>query len=120
MIAGRRLRPIWHKPKGGEMIEVHKEKPKVVSILIAEVCDEPGDKSNCEERFVSGWTVAEVVAELFGEKPEKPKVKRTRRTKAEMIEATKDAAGLPTIEVCGDAPPVEKKVKREKAIWPKQ
>ena len=61
-------------------MDASKEKPTVVMIVVS-----LEDSSESETRYISGKTVGEVVAELFGEKEVKAKKPRAkRRTKAEM------------------------------------
>lgn len=57
------------------MLNASKEKPTVVMIVVS-----LEDSSESETRYISGKTVAEVIAELFGEKPTKERKTRKPRT----------------------------------------
>ena len=91
-----------------------KEKPTVVMIVVS-----LENSEESETRYISGKTVKEVVAELFGEKIEKVKKPRAkRRTKAEMqVKALGDTSRaeeeMKERIVSDDAS--EKKGKKEKA-----
>ena len=61
-------------------MDASKEKPTVVMIVVS-----LEDNSESQTRYISGKTVGEVIAELFGEKEVKVKKPRAkRRTKAEI------------------------------------
>ncbi len=94
-------------------MQAMKELPQFVRIVVQP--HDEGDKmvvgDGCEIRFMPG-TVAEVVAALFGEKPQK--LRRKRRTKVQ-IEAEKhkpDLAADPAPE------PETKPRKRKEKVWP--
>ena len=57
------------------MLTATKEKPSTVVVVVS-----LEDNSQSETRYISGKTVPEVVAELFGEKPVKERKTRKPRT----------------------------------------
>ena len=60
------------------MLTATKEKPSTVVVVVS-----LEDNSQSETRYISGKTVPEVVAELFGEKPVKERKARKPRTPKE-------------------------------------
>jgi len=61
------------------MLTASKEKPSVVMIVVSL----EDNSTPSETRYISGKTVAEVVAELFGEKP--VKVRKQRKPRAPKV-----------------------------------
>ena len=62
-----------------------KEKPTVVMIVVS-----LENSEESETRYISGKTVKEVVAELFGEKIEKVKKPRAKRRTRQEIQSDKE------------------------------
>ena len=92
------------------MLEASKEKPTVVMIVVS-----LEDNSEAETRYISGKTVKEVVAELFGEKEEK--VRKTRKPRTPKVptlppSSEEPAPGSPS------EPPTEEPKKKVRRIMP--
>jgi hypothetical protein len=84
-------------------MEASKEKPTVVMIVVS-----LEDSSESQTRYISGKTVGEVVAELFGEKEAKVKKPRAKRwTRAEMQVKGEEEVKAPEPTGEGEAPAAE-------------
>lgn len=115
-------------------MQVTKEKPRMCRITVQDEATDPTPtQEGGEVRFAPG-TVAEVMAELFGEKPEKiRKARQKRRTRVEieaaqrMLRSNKPPLEFPepgpqeeSVNQTASGVPVEKPRRRKKAepVWP--
>ena len=92
------------------MLTATKEKPSTVVVVVS-----LEDNSQSETRYISGKTVPEVVAELFGEKPVKERKARKPRTpKVPTLPPSSEepAPGSPS------EPPTEEPKKKVRRIMP--